>query len=100
MSITEEQYKWLAEQYYWVEKVRDDVDYRPEKGKKYFFNGKDNRLGQFKVLKVEDNTANGMQAMAVAPVDKAGNVDTSQVVIAYTGTNSTMETYSTKDYSL
>ena len=87
MSITEEQYKWLAEQSYWVEKVRDDVDYHPEKGKKYFFNGKDNRLGQFQVLAAEDNTANGMQAMAVAPVDKDGNVDNSQVVIAYAGTN-------------
>ncbi|MGT2884505.1 hypothetical protein ACVRZS_06110 [Streptococcus ferus] len=40
MSITEEQYKWLAEQSYWVEKVRDDVDYHPEKGKKYFSTGK------------------------------------------------------------
>ena len=28
-----------------------------------------------------------MQAMAVAPVDKNGNVDYSQVVIAYAGTN-------------
>ena len=87
MSITEEQYKWLAEQSYWVEKVRDDVDYHPEKGKKYFFNGKDNRLGQFQVLAAEDNTANGMQAMAVAPADKDGHVNTSQVVIAYAGTN-------------
>ncbi|WP_273450227.1 lipase family protein [Streptococcus ferus] len=50
----------------------------------------DETTGQsFQVLKVEDNTANGMQAMAVAPVDKAGNVDTRQVVIAYAGTNST-----------
>ena len=42
----------------------------------------------FQVLKTKDNTANGMQAMAVAPVDKNGNVDYSQVVIAYAGTNS------------
>ena len=28
-----------------------------------------------------------MQAMAVAPVDKNGNVDYSHVVIAYAGTN-------------
>ena len=42
----------------------------------------------FQVLKTKDNTTNGMQAMAVAPVDKNGNVDYSQVVIAYAGTNS------------
>ncbi len=28
-----------------------------------------------------------MQAMAVAPLDEKGNVDTSQVVISYAGTN-------------
>ncbi|WP_155997456.1 hypothetical protein [Streptococcus ruminantium] len=69
MSVTDEQYKWLAEQSYWVERVRDDVAYHPEKEKKYFFNGKDNSLGQFKVLKVEDNPTNGMQAMAVAMME-------------------------------
>ena len=42
----------------------------------------------FQVLKTKDNTANSMQAMAVAPVDKNGDVDYSQVVIAYAGTNS------------
>lgn len=40
----------------------------------------------YEVLKVEDNTTNGMQAMAVAPV-KNGKVDTSEVVIAFAGTN-------------
>ena len=53
-----------------------------------------------KDAKTQDNTDNGMQAMAVAPMDKDGNVDTSQVVIAYAETNSTMETYSTKGYPL
>ena len=45
-------------------------------------------MGKFKVIsKPIDNTSNGMQAMAVAPVDKNGNVDYSRVVIAYAGTN-------------
>lgn len=100
MSITDEQYKWLAEQSYWVEEDREDVRYHPEEGELYNYNPQNKALGQYQVLKVEDNTAKGMQAMAVAPVDKDGNMDTSQVVIAYAGTNSTMETYSTKDYSL
>ena len=44
--------------------------------------------GKFKIITHPvDNTSNGMQAMAVAPVDKNGNVDYSHVVIAYAGTN-------------
>ena len=42
---------------------------------------------KFKVLAVENNQNNGMQAMAVAPVDSNGEVDTSQIVIAYAGTD-------------
>ena len=45
--------------------------------------------GKFKIITPPvDNPSNGMQAMAVAPVDKNGNVDDSHVVIAYAGTNS------------
>lgn len=47
---------------------------------------------KFIVIKSVDNVKtdidNGMQAMAVAPVDKNGKVDYSEVVIAYAGTNS------------
>lgn len=42
---------------------------------------------KFKVLAVENNKDNGMQAMAVAPIDSNGEVDTSQIVIAYAGTD-------------
>ena len=35
----------------------------------------------FKILQVEDNQNNGMQAMAVAPVNERGEVDTSKRVI-------------------
>ena len=41
----------------------------------------------FKILRVEDNQNNGMQAMAVAPVNERGEVDTRRIVIAYAGTN-------------
>ena len=41
---------------------------------------------KFKLLASENNIINGMQAMAVAPVDSNGKVDTSKVVIAYAGT--------------
>ena len=36
----------------------------------------------YKVLKLEDNQENGMQAMAVAPVNDRGEVDTRRIVIA------------------
>ena len=41
---------------------------------------------QFLVLATENNTSNGMQAMAVAPIIN-GKPDTSQIIIAYAGTN-------------
>mgnify|MGYP000919264096 FL=1 len=38
--------------------------------------------GKYKVLSLEDNQDNGMQAMAVAPVNERGEVDTRRIVIA------------------
>ena len=38
--------------------------------------------GKYKVLSLEDNQNNGMQAMAVAPVNDRGEVDTSKITIA------------------
>ncbi|PTO43857.1 lipase, partial [Enterococcus mundtii] len=46
------------------------------------------RKNEFKILKLKENSkTDGNQAMAVAPLDEKGNVDTSQVVISYAGTN-------------
>ena len=36
---------------------------------------------KFQILSLEDNQNNGMQAMAVAPVNDRGEVDTSKIVI-------------------
>lgn len=41
---------------------------------------------KYRILQVEDNITNGMQAMAVSPV-KNGKADTSEITIAYAGTN-------------
>ena len=77
--ITDENYRYIVDDVYDVDsnKVNNPI--------------KEGRLvanDQFRVLKTQDNTSNGMQAMAVAPIDKAtGKVDYSQVVIAYAGTN-------------
>lgn len=51
--------------------------------------GKPLEQGEYKVLAVENNKDNGMQAMAVAPVDSNGEVDTSKIVISYAGTDFT-----------
>ena len=37
--------------------------------------------GKYKVLSLEDNQNNGMQAVAVASVNDRGEVDTSKIVI-------------------
>ena len=62
------QYKWLSEQVYWIEEIREDVPYHPTQSEIYPYNAKNIKIGQFQVLKVTDNTENGMQGMAVAPV--------------------------------
>ena len=76
MKVKEEQYNWLAEQVYWVDKLKTDKDYTPEVNKTYPLNPKKRDLGNFKVVEVKDNTSNGMQAMAVVPINKVtGQVD-------------------------
>ena len=85
--MNDEQLSFLAEQSYWVEKGRDDTPYVPKKNEIYYYNPDNPELGQFKVLEIHDNKdSNGMQSMAVSPI-KDGKVDTSNVVIAYAGTN-------------
>ena len=77
--ITEKDYRYIADDVYKVDALKVSRPY-----------SKDDLVGndRFKVIsKPVDNTSNGMQAMAVAPVDKNGNVDDSYVVIAYAGTN-------------
>ena len=77
--ITEEDYRYIVDDVYDVDsgKVSNPI----QEGRLV---GND----RFKVISNPiDNTSNGMQAMAVAPVDKNGNVDYSHVAIAYAGTN-------------
>ena len=77
--ITEKDYRYIADDVYKVDALKVSRPY-----------SKDDLVAndRFKVISNPiDNTSNGMQAMAVAPVDKNGNVDYSHVVIAYAGTN-------------
>ena len=77
--ITEKDYRYIADDVYKVDALKGSRPY-----------SKDDLVAndRFKVISNPiDNTSNGMQAMAVAPVNKNGNVDYSHVVIAYAGTN-------------
>ena len=76
--VTEQDYNKIANAAYNVDSSKVKVP---------LSEGKEILGVKYQILKVEDNTANGMQAMAVAPADKDGHVNTSQVVIAYAGTN-------------
>ena len=80
--ITAEKNKHISDRVYKVGKG-NEVEYEGI----YNFNDRNEELGKYKVLAVENNKDNGMQAMAVAPVDSNGEVDTSQIVIAYAGTD-------------
>ena len=62
--LTGEVYKIDREKYGVVWKEGDKID------------------NKYKILALEDNQNNGMQAMAVAPVNDRGEVDTSKIVIA------------------
>ena len=72
-SIPDKEYRDISEKVYSIEDNEVEETF-PINQKKY------------KLLASENNIINGMQAMAVAPVDSNGKVDTSKVVIAYAGT--------------
>nr|WP_231146555.1 hypothetical protein [Streptococcus equi] len=92
MMISDSSYKEMAKQVYNIEPSKAKSNDAPIvlKGNRLI----DYNTGkQYRVLLVQDNNNdahktndNGMQAMAVAPIVK-GDIDTSQVVIAYAGTN-------------
>lgn len=75
--ISEKDYNSLADEVYKVDSGKVSTPYRK---------GDTVANGQYRVLAVEDNTVNGMQAMAVAPVVN-GVVDYDNITIAYAGTN-------------
>ncbi|MBC2369902.1 lipase [Listeria booriae] len=83
---TEQDFNRFANLSYWVDKGKEDVPFHPKKNTILTPKSIKGLSQSYKVLKVEDNTKNGMQAMAVAPI-KNGAVDTSEIVIAYAGTN-------------
>jgi len=72
--MTDRDYNKISNEVYNIDKLKVKKD-NIEKGDKIL-------EGKYKVLSLEDNQSNGMQAMAVAPVNDRGEVDTSKIVIA------------------
>ncbi len=83
MIITDKNYNQISEQVYWLDPKHPRYNIDLKEWIIQNFGG-----AEFKILKLRENSkTDGMQAMAVAPLDEKGNVDTSQVVISYAGTN-------------
>ncbi|AND80144.1 hypothetical protein [Streptococcus pantholopis] len=80
--VSEQQYRWLADQVYSVDNQKNNGQYKSISKKTYYYDRNNPELGQFQVLKAKDNLDNGMQAMAVVPIVD-GEPDISQIVIAY-----------------
>ena len=71
--MTVEKNKELSEQVYNV--GNQDPQKTIKVDEDYYYNKDKEKLGEFRVLAVENNKNNGMQAMAVAPVDINGEVE-------------------------
>lgn len=84
--LTDKDYNEIAQKAY-------KLDPKENSSKEQLYKGNLIEVGnrQFQVIDAIGNSAepteNSMQAMAVAPVDDQGNVDYSQVVVSYVGTN-------------
>ena len=85
--LTGEQLKNISDTVYLLDSSRKD--FRPDlrTNVSIDFDSDKPNLGKYKILKVEDNQENGMQAMAVAPIGADGQPDYSQIIITYAGTN-------------
>ncbi len=79
--MTPKDYEELAKKAYSVDSNFKDGEVT-HKGQEFNINGK-----RWKVLEAKHSQGNGFQGMAVAPMEN-GQPDTSQIVVAYAGTNS------------
>ncbi|EGO8095318.1 lipase [Enterococcus faecalis] len=83
MTFTDKNYQDLSDKVYLLDPKHQEYDPDLKEGTIQKFGG-----AKFQILKIKENSkTDGLQAMAVAPLDEKGHVDTSQVVIAYAGTN-------------
>ena len=84
--LSEEKNRFISDSVYNLDYLKRSK-YKLKEGDVGYYSDLKHSLGQYKVLKVEDNQDNGMQAMAVAPIGADGQPDYSQITITYAGTN-------------
>ncbi|MGT2867127.1 hypothetical protein [Streptococcus fryi] len=65
MSLKDEQYKWLAEQAYWIDSEKYDKAYAPELNEEYPVSLENEDLGKYKLLQVEDNQTKDIEVLAM-----------------------------------
>ncbi len=85
--LTERQNQIISNKVYRLDSSKKDYESSLKEYPTLKFNEGESKLGEYKILKVEDNQENGMQAMAVAPIGADGQPDYSQIIITYAGTN-------------
>ena len=85
--LRDEENIFISDKVYQLDSSRQDIDERIKVDKTLEWINGTGQLEGFKILKVEDNQENGMQAMAVAPIGVNGQPDYSQITITYAGTN-------------
>ncbi|EUJ27403.1 hypothetical protein MFLO_13078 [Listeria floridensis FSL S10-1187] len=82
MTIRDRQYSKLSDVAYWLDPKHDDYSLTMKEGNGFELDGYN-----YKILKTENNSKNGMQAMTVAPVDKNKKSTPYKSVIAYVEIN-------------
>ncbi len=85
--LTERQNQIISNKVYRLDSSKKDYESSLKEYPTLKFNEEESKLGEYKILKIEDNLENGMQAMAVAPIGADGQPDYSQITITYAGTN-------------
>nr|WP_288295167.1 hypothetical protein [uncultured Granulicatella sp.] len=85
--LTEEQLNNVSNRVYNLDSSRKDFEPDLKVNSLANFDIDNPDIGKYKILKIEDNQENGMQAMAVAPIGADGQPDYSQITITYAGTN-------------
>ncbi|MBO0473602.1 hypothetical protein IGL98_000110 [Enterococcus sp. DIV0840] len=79
---TDIEYNEASNTVYWLDPKHEGYDPDLKEGAIIDLGGKD-----YQILKIKSESSNGMQAMAVAPLNPSGYPDTTQLTVAYAGTN-------------
>lgn len=98
--LTERQNQIISNKVYRLDSSKKDYESSLKEYPTLKFNEGESKLGEYKILKVEDNQENGMQAMAVAPIGADGQPDYSQIIITYAGTNAADRKDTTTDVQM